>query len=111
MYLRRYVKGKVMLRKTMVALAIAFAVAASALPTSAFALSSAHGGGRTASGGYVYHSDRVGNLHRGLLHSHGRGCSSLTLAFSDAQLFFPHGTSGTNTLSEHNVTGSYRRSY
>jgi len=66
-------KGKVMLRKTMVAFAIAFVLGASALPTSAFALSSAHGGGRTASGGYVYHSDRVGNLHRGLLHSHGRG--------------------------------------
>jgi len=66
-------KRKVMLRKTMVAFAIAFALGGSALPTSAFALSSAHGGGRMASWGYVYHSDRVGNLHRGLLHSHGRG--------------------------------------
>ncbi len=62
-----------MLRKTMVAFAIAFALGGSALPTSAFALSSAHGGGRMASWGYIYHSDRVGNLHRGLLHSHGRG--------------------------------------
>ena len=62
-----------MLRKNMVALAIAFALGGSALTTSAFALGSAFGGGRTASDGYAYHSDRVRNLHRGLLHSHGRG--------------------------------------
>ena len=62
-----------MLRKTMVALVIAFALGGSALPTSAFALDSAFGGGRMAGGGYAYHSDRVRSLQRGLLHSHGRG--------------------------------------
>ena len=48
-----------MLRKTMVALATALALGGSALPTSAFALGSAFGGGRMAGGGYAYHSDRV----------------------------------------------------
>src|SRR5262249_18510046 len=67
----RRVKGKVMLRKTMVALAIAFALGGSALPTSAFALGGAFGGGRMAGGGYAYHSVR--SLQRGFLHSHGRG--------------------------------------
>jgi hypothetical protein len=65
-----------MLRKTMVALAIAFALGGSALPTSAFAIGSAFGGGRMASGGYAYHSERVSNLHHGLLQSHGRGYES-----------------------------------
>lgn len=62
-----------MLRKTMVVLAVAFALGGSALSTSATALGSAFGGGRRASGGYASHSDRIGNFHRGLLHSHRRG--------------------------------------
>src|SRR5262249_51605478 len=70
--LRRHdkrVKGKVMLRKTMVALAIAFALGGFALSTRAFALGSAFGGGCIAGDGYGYHSDRVRSLQGGLLHS------------------------------------------
>jgi hypothetical protein len=58
------------LRKSMVVLAISFALGGSALSTSAFARSS-FGSGRPA--GHAYDSDRVGNLHRGLLHRNRRG--------------------------------------
>jgi hypothetical protein len=61
-----------MLRKTIAALTIAFVLGGSSLPTSAFALVSAFGGDRVASGGNAYHKDRVSNLHRWLLASHGR---------------------------------------
>jgi hypothetical protein len=61
------------LRKIMVVLAIALALGGSAPSTAAFAMGSAFGGGHRASGRYAYHSDRVSNLHHGLLHSHGRG--------------------------------------
>jgi hypothetical protein len=62
-----------MLRKTIVALAIAFALGGASLPTSAFALASAFGGGRVANSGNAYHSDRVSNLRRWLRHGHERG--------------------------------------
>jgi hypothetical protein len=58
------------LRKIMVVLAIALALGGTALSTGAFAKGSSFGGGSLA-GGRAYHSDS--NLHRGLLHSHGRG--------------------------------------
>jgi hypothetical protein len=61
-----------MLRKTMVALAVAVAVGGSALSTSAFAFDSAFGGGHRASSGYASQSDGVGNFHRGLRQSDGR---------------------------------------
>ena len=61
-----------MQRKTIAALAIAFALGGSSLPTSAFALARAFGSDRVASGGNAYHSDRVSNLHRWLLPGHGQ---------------------------------------
>jgi hypothetical protein len=64
-------KWRVNLRKTMVVLAIAFALGGSALSTSAFARSG-FGNGHPA-GNYAYDSDRVGNSHRGLLQKNGRG--------------------------------------
>ena len=65
-------KGKIMLRKTIAALAITLALGGSSLPASAAAPASAFGGERIASGGNAHHNDRVSNLHRGLLPSHGR---------------------------------------
>lgn len=56
-------KGKVMLRKTIVALTVAFALGGSALPTSAFAIAGA---------GNADHADRVSNLHRAHP-NHGHG--------------------------------------
>jgi hypothetical protein len=61
-----------MLRKTIVVLAVAFALDGSALSTNAFAKGSSFGRG-TLAGGYAYHSDRVSNFHRELLDSRGRG--------------------------------------
>ena len=69
-----------MLRKTIAALAITFALGGSSLPASAAAPASAFGGERIASGGNAHHNDRgnahhddrVSNLHRGLLPSRGR---------------------------------------
>ena len=60
-----------MLRKTMAALAIAFALGGSSLPTNAFALASAFRGDRVANDGNAYHNDRVSNLHRWLPPGHG----------------------------------------
>jgi hypothetical protein len=61
-----------MLRKTIAALAIAFALGGSALPTSALALGSAFEGDSIAGGAYAYHGDRVGNSHRRPLPGQGQ---------------------------------------
>jgi len=62
-----------MQRKTIAALAIAFALGGSSLPTSAFALASAFGADRIASGGNAYHGDHASNVHRRVLPSHEGG--------------------------------------
>jgi len=60
-----------MLRKTMVILAVAFALGGSALSTSAFAFGRSYGGGLRASGGNASQSG-VGNFHRGVRQNQAR---------------------------------------
>jgi hypothetical protein len=84
------------LRKTMVVLAIAFALGGSALSTSAFARSS-FGNGHPA-GNYAYDSDRVGNSHRGLLQRNGRGYER-TRGVNAATLRGTRGVTGAPTTA------------
>jgi hypothetical protein len=61
------------LRKTMVVVAVAFALGGSALSTNAFALASAYGGGHLPNGGAASNSNHVGRSYGGLFHRRGRG--------------------------------------